>query len=108
MTQPEGQQRSRERQRRILDAAGGGGMQGDGKTLGKGHNVSVAGVENAIELRDRILAHMKTAGTGSGLGDPDDETGGGALVTPARPEVLTALREIAGAARALHQAAATG
>ncbi len=85
-----------------VDAAGGGGTQKDGKGMGKGHNVSIAGIENAIELRDRILAHMKSMGTGSGLGDPDDEIAGGGL---AAPEVLAELRELAAAARSFRAAA---
>jgi membrane protein YdbS with pleckstrin-like domain len=84
-----------------VDTAGGGGAMKDGKTMGKGHNVTVAGVENARELRDRVLAHMRTAGRGSGLGDPDDEIGGGDLADPA---VLEALRAVAAEARALRQA----
>jgi membrane protein YdbS with pleckstrin-like domain len=87
-----------------VDTAGGGGGQSEGKSLGKGHNVSIAGVENAIELRDRILAHMKAKGAGSGLGDPDDESPG----TLASPQVLTALRGVSDAARALREAAAAG
>jgi uncharacterized membrane protein YdbT with pleckstrin-like domain len=84
-----------------VDTAGGGGVQSDGKTMGKGHNVSVAGVENAIELRDRILAHMKAKRLGSGLGDPDDEEG----AALASPEVLDALRGVAAAASALRETA---
>jgi len=87
-----------------VDTAGGGGMMKDGKTMGKGHNVTVAGVENARELRDRVLVHMRTAGTGSGLGDPDDETAGAGLADPA---VLAALRAVAAEARALREAAAS-
>ena len=84
-----------------VDTAGGGGTTGDGKTMGKGHNVTVAGVENARELRDRVLAHMRSAGKGSGLGDPDDETGGRGLAGTA---VLEALRAVAAEARALREA----
>ena len=86
-----------------VDTAGGGGMKKDGKTMGKGHNVTIAGVENARELRDRILAHMRTAGAGSGLGDPDDETAGEGL---GGASVLAALRSVADEARALRAAAA--
>ncbi len=88
-----------------VDTAGGGGAMSDGKSMGKGHNVTVAGVENARELRDRVLAHMRTAGQGSGLGDPDDETGGRGLADAA---VLEALRAVAAEARALREAAPSG
>jgi len=88
-----------------VDTAGGGGTMKDGKTMGKGHNVTVAGVENARELRDQVLTHMRTAGKGSGLGDPDDETGGGGLADPA---VLAALRAVAAEARALREAVPSG
>ena len=56
-----------------IDAAGGGGLQADGKTAGAGHKVVLAGIENARAVRDGILAHLRASGSGTGLGDPDDE-----------------------------------
>lgn len=85
-----------------VDTAGGGGVKADGKTSGQGHNVTVAGVENAHELRDRILAYMKHQRSGSGLGDPDDELAGERV---SEVELAAALREVSTAARSLREAA---
>jgi len=89
-----------------VDTAGGGGaVPGSGQGKGHEHSITVAGVENAGELRDRILAHIKSLGSGSGLGDPDDEAAG----TPAAsvletPELHEAVVGVAAAARRLREA----
>lgn len=87
---------------RIDTAGGGGAAPGSGKSGGHAHSITVAGVENAAELRDRILDHIKRLGAGSGLGDPDDEE------RPARgtgtDPLHEALEGVADAARRLHLA----
>jgi len=55
-----------------VDTAGGG-SSGSGKGHeSTGHNVTLAGLENAREVRDLILSYVKVASRGSGLGDLDD------------------------------------
>ena len=90
-----------------VDTAGGGGMKSDGKTPGGGHSVVVAGVENAHELRDRVLRHLREHGAGSGLGDPDDADDGRRRRSAgfASPASLALLREISTAAVGLSKAA---
>jgi len=88
-----------------VDTAGGGGVQagqhGDG---GRGHSVTVAGVENAVELRDLVLAHLRTH-NGTGLGDPDDERAAARGQAFGGPRVAEALRAVAAEARGLAAAA---
>jgi len=62
----------------------------------------MAGIENAREIRDRILAHLRAHGGGTGLGDLDDHAdhhapaaaGGGS-------SLLDAIRDVRDAAHAL-------
>lgn len=95
-----------------VDTAGGGAAESSGlKGKGHAHSITVAGVENASELRDLILAHIKALGSGSGLGDPDDELGTSAPPTTAAgleaPEVRGALVAVAESARRLRLACET-
>lgn len=86
-----------------VDTAGGGGtMKGEGHGT-SGHSVTLAGLENAHEVRDRILAYVKVAGRGSGLGDLDDpeHARGATTAIAATPDVLDALRGLKGSASAL-------
>jgi len=90
-----------------IDAAGGGGMQADGKTRGQGHKVALAGIENAPEVRDRILAHLRRYRSGAGLGDPEDELdrAGRERGAGLGPEALSELAAVRDAARGLRAAA---
>jgi membrane protein YdbS with pleckstrin-like domain len=90
---------------RVDTAGGGGGMkhEGQGDT---GHNVTLAGLENAGEVRDLILSYVQVASRGSGLGDLDDpehaqSTSSASL--PASAAVLEALRALKGSAQSLRQ-----
>jgi membrane protein YdbS with pleckstrin-like domain len=97
-----------------LETAGGGASQQGPEGAGRkgGHNVKVAGVENAREIRDTILAHMRAHADDTGLGDLDDRPRGGrgrpgpvAAGLSATPEVVAALRGVSAAATALAQVA---
>ncbi len=90
-----------------VDVAGGG-SQKQHNPLEAGHHVTVAGIEDAVALRDAILAHLRQSRAGGGLGDPDD------VETRAREtsldlfgsaRVLAALEALAAASRALSQTA---
>jgi membrane protein YdbS with pleckstrin-like domain len=89
-----------------VDVAGGGVVRNKPGQEEGGHHVVVAGVEDAHALRDQILAHLRAARAGAGLGDLDDER----AVAPARgalsPPALAALERVAGAASALARTAA--
>jgi membrane protein YdbS with pleckstrin-like domain len=54
-----------------VDTAGGGSGEG-GKGGSNSHAVQLAGIENAHEVRDLILGHLRRRGVGAGLGDLDD------------------------------------
>jgi membrane protein YdbS with pleckstrin-like domain len=92
---------------RVDTAGGGGGMKHEGHGA-TGHNVTLAGLENAHEVRDLILSYVKVAGRGSGLGDLDDPeharpiTG---VALPASSSVIEALRAVRASAQALRQSA---
>ena len=85
------------------DTAGGGGAAPDGSG-GGGHSIQMAGIENAHEVRDLILSHLRTRAGGSGLGDLDDKEDGlgRAQVSEA---VVRAGREMLDSAAALRLAA---
>jgi len=79
-----------------VDVAGGGGVRSPEQAGSGGHHVDVAGVENAREIRDLVLEHLRSLGGGAGLGDPEDEPGPGAS-----PAARAALERVAEAAAAL-------
>jgi membrane protein YdbS with pleckstrin-like domain len=89
-----------------VDTAGGGAPAEHPKHGGAGgHGVVLAGIENAAEVRDLVLEHLRRRGKGAGLGDLDDERRSLASLAAH----LAELRETAGAAAALRRAAeATG
>lgn len=105
-----------------VDTAGGGGAASahSGHGIGSGHTVRLAGIENAAAIRDRILAHLRARGGGTGLGDHDDEgERPAAPATRASASVASApafdasaladvLREVRDAARGLRDAAQRG
>jgi membrane protein YdbS with pleckstrin-like domain len=55
-----------------VDTAGGGGSSKDERRGAGGHDATLAGIENAREVRDLVLAHVRRFQKDSGLGDPDD------------------------------------
>lgn len=78
-----------------VDTAGGGGSSSGKGHQATGHNVTLAGLENAREVRDLILSYVKVAGRGSGLGDLDDPehaSMGSRLDAPAIVDALKSLR----------------
>lgn len=88
-----------------VDTAGGGGRlkrEGAGAT---GHEVRLAGLENAHEVRDLILAYVKRFTSGSGLGDLDDPEHAPRPSSSASPEFLAALRDLHASAAGLRRAA---
>jgi membrane protein YdbS with pleckstrin-like domain len=92
-----------------IDTAGGGMVQAGNHAVAMPHGVELAGIENAAEVRDAILAQVRRR-SDSGLGDLDDRVvgaavGAGAGWSEAR---LQALRDAAAAARALRSAAQLG
>jgi membrane protein YdbS with pleckstrin-like domain len=97
----------------IVETAGGGGSApGGGKHAGGGgmHAGVIEGIDNAVELRDRILTRLR-ASKSAGLGDEDharDEHDLGAPAAAAgmgfSPQHVAALREIREAIRALRAA----
>ena len=84
-----------------VDTAGGGAARKkhDHDT---GHAVQLAGIENAHEVRDLILAYMRRHGRTAGLGDLDDLEHGD---LPASAELAGALRAVLDSTRALRRAA---
>jgi membrane protein YdbS with pleckstrin-like domain len=90
-------------------AGGGGGASAKSRhTMGSGHTVRLAGIENAAEIRDRILAHLRARGGGTGLGDVDDEAErhpSAAAPAAGSAALVGALRELRDAARSLRAAA---
>ena len=84
-----------------IDTAGGGGVQGEGGASSS-HSVQLAGIENAADVRDLVLGHLKQQGLGTGLGDLDEERIGSAGFSG---EALEALRELGRTAAALNRTA---
>lgn len=83
-----------------VQTAGGGASHGKGQH-DTGHAIQFAGIENAAEVRDRVLAYLRQrGGHGAGLGDPDDHAARGLS-----PRALSALRGVHAAAAALRTAA---
>ncbi len=92
---------------RVDTAGGGGGMKGEGQGS-TGHNVTLAGLENAHEVRDLILSYVQTASRGSGLGDLDDPEHAATARSsglPASSSVIEALRAMQKSAQSLRQSA---
>lgn len=82
---------------RVDTAGGGGGARAEGHGT-NGHSVTLAGLENAREVRELILSYVKVASRGSGLGDLDDPE-------RARPEARFQSRDVVDALRALRASA---
>lgn len=92
-----------------VDTAGGGATS-EGQ-VGGGHEVNMAGIENAHEVRDIVLGYLRSYGGGSGLGDLDDpDDAGGRLGqgAPVTPRLLEALRDLRDEAAGLRSAAGGG
>jgi membrane protein YdbS with pleckstrin-like domain len=90
-----------------VDTAGGGAVE-KGQPGGNPHQVQMAGIENAHEVRDLILKHVKARGAGTGLGDVDDdrdEVTRRPLITSS--EMVSALRDLKQATAALRSTAET-
>ena len=83
-----------------VSTAGGGGVDAQGHSTGA-HVITMAGIENAHEVRDLVLRHLRALGGGAGLGDPDDED----EVAPAAAPLLEAVRELRASAAGLRRAA---
>jgi len=74
-----------------VDTAGGGGSSGPhGESDSSSHSIQMAGIENAHEVRDVILSHLRRHGGGTGLGDLDEA----APRRLASPELVAALSEV--------------
>lgn len=86
-----------------VDTAGGGASGGKEGARDSGHSVVLAGLENAREVREMILAYVKLRTSGSGLGDNDDPDHA-ASARAATPEFLLALRGVQASTRALRTA----
>lgn len=84
----------------VVDTAGGGSGGDEGET---GHTFEMAGVENAHEIRDLILGHLREHGRGSGLGDLDDHGERRPSTPGLTPRALEALGAVRDAARGLRQ-----
>jgi membrane protein YdbS with pleckstrin-like domain len=83
-----------------VQTAGGGASQGK-HHHDTGHAIQFAGIDNANEVRDRVLAYLRQhGGKGAGLGDPDDHERRGLS-----PRALEALRGVRESAAALRKAA---
>ena len=83
--------------------AGGGESAGSGDSEGQTDNLHLGyfrGVDNAAEIRDTILTHLRRLRTG-GLGDPDEPA---SLPSVSASEPLDAARQVLAEARALRQA----
>lgn len=93
----------------LVDTAGGGARGKHDHGGGGGHQVRIAGIENAREVRDLILGYVGKFNRGSGLGDLDDleHTSPRPALVPMTvpPELLDALAGVRDAASKLRQAA---
>lgn len=93
----------------LVDTAGGGAAGKHEGGAGSGHQVRLAGVENAREVRDLILGYVRQFNRGSGLGDLDDPEHAGAQSArtsiAATAELVEALRGVRDAATKLRRAA---
>ncbi len=57
---------------KLYTAGGGGAASAQGHQVTDAHAAQMAGVENAREVRDLVLSHLRRHADGTGLGDPDD------------------------------------
>jgi membrane protein YdbS with pleckstrin-like domain len=102
----------------VVDTAGGGAPSRPGHGAASGHNVRLAGLEDAHAVRDLVLAHVKRFSRSSGLGDLDDagardRRGGlGPVGAGARsavgPALIAAAGELRACAGALRRTAEAG
>jgi membrane protein YdbS with pleckstrin-like domain len=92
---------------RVETAGGGGAAGGKGKRERGTHEVDVAGVENAPEIRDLVLGYLRRVGAreGGGLGDPDDVRRRASIGPLATPGARAALERLVEEARGLRLAA---
>jgi membrane protein YdbS with pleckstrin-like domain len=88
----------------LVDTAGGGGAEEKAKGGASSRQVQMAGIENAHEVRDLILGHLKNRGQSSGLGDLDDRDDDEGPLSPAAVAALRDLRESTAALRAVAEA----
>lgn len=89
-----------------VDTAGGGGAPAG--QVG-GHQVAMAGIENAHAVRDGMLKHLRLRSTDAGLGDDDDgrlAAGAGALASARGLALLEGLAASASGLRAAAEARA--
>ena len=103
----------------VRTAGGGGASAGGQEAQGMGDNLHQGyfrGVDNAAEIRDTILAHLRSLRT-SGLGDPEepaaeaagpDSIDGGSIDdAPIDSDLLDASRQLLAEARALREVVAS-
>lgn len=83
-----------------VDTAGGGAAE-KGQPGAGAHQVQMAGIENAHEVRDLILKHVKVRGANAGLGDVDDQDQAAPRPLLASGELLSTLRDLKQATAAL-------
>ena len=78
----------------VVDTAGSGGAPGHQGHAGISHRGPIEGIDNAPEIRERILSRMRESRT-AGLGDEDPAAAqpSAAAWTPAHLEALRAIRE---------------
>jgi membrane protein YdbS with pleckstrin-like domain len=89
---------------RVDTAGGGGAVKGEGAG-NSGHSVTLAGLENAREVRDLILAYVKNNARGSGLGDLDDSDSAPRASAGSSRAVVDALKSVRDSAALLRRAA---
>ena len=75
----------------VVDTAGSGGAPGHQGNAGVSHRGVIEGIDNALEVRERILFRMRQSRT-AGLGD--EEPPGATAAAAWTPAHLAALREI--------------
>jgi membrane protein YdbS with pleckstrin-like domain len=85
-----------------VETAGGGASKGREHRGPSGHTLAVSGIENAREVRDSILAFVRSRPLSSGLGDPDEDHVGR---SSGGPELTAALQRLLESSRALRFAA---
>lgn len=86
-----------------VDTAGGGAARNE-HTERVPHRVQMAGIENAIEVRDRIRGHLRRYAASTGLGDLDDHDDDAAAPATSGEAFLEALRGLRKAASGLRTA----